>query len=154
MLTIDPLALESRRKEIDEQIAALQQEANDIDAVLRVADRYKLVPAKGAEYRASAAEIDAQGNVDGTPRPSGTPTNFEMLKFVLESAEKDGRDGLTASELIEAIRQRYWPGLAGQQILPSIYRFAKEGRVKKTPAGKFKRIKKLEGSDAGTSEPS
>ena len=61
---------------------------------------------------------------------------------------------LGASEVVEAIRQRYWPGLTGPQILPSIYRFAKEKRVKKTADGKFKRIKKSEGSDAGASEPS
>ena len=63
---------------------------------------------------------------------------------MLASAEKDGKDGLTAAELVQAIGARYWPGLIGEQILPSIYQFAKAGRFKKLANGKFKRIKKPE----------
>lgn len=76
-----------------------------------------------------------------------------MVEFVLSSAEKEGRE-LTASEIVNEIRARYWPGLIGEQILPSIYGFAKQGRVRKTPTGKFKRIKRNDGPTGGTAEPS
>jgi hypothetical protein len=66
-----------------------------------------------------------------------------MVELVLLDAEKEGRDGLTANEIVEQIRRRYWPGLIGKQILPSVYQFAKRGRLRKTASGKFKRIKKL-----------
>ena len=75
-------------------------------------------------------------------RPKGTPTNFEMADFVLVDAEKQGNDaGLTGNELVQAIAARYWPGLIGPQILPSIYQFAKIGRLKLS-GGKFKRVHK------------
>jgi hypothetical protein len=64
---------------------------------------------------------------------------------VLADAEKDGKDGLTANEIVQAIAARYWPGLIGSQILPSIYKFAKYDRLRKTPGGKFKRLKKVVG---------
>lgn len=155
MVTVDPISLAARRKEIAEQIARLKQEGDELDIALRVLERYGAASSKGTEYRASAAEVEATAAaVNGAPRPSGTPTNFEMLQFVLASAEKEGRDGLTANEVVEAIRERYWPGLTSHQILPSIYGFKKAGRVKKTAAGKFKRIKKSEGPEAETAEPS
>jgi hypothetical protein len=70
-----------------------------------------------------------------------------MAEFVLSSAEKEGHDGLTANELIQAIAARYWPGLIGPQILPSIYQFAKVGRLKLS-GGKFKRVHKKETGEA------
>jgi len=39
---------------------------------------------------------------------------------------------------VAAISKRYWPGVKGQQILPSIYQFAKQGRLVKTKDGVFK----------------
>jgi hypothetical protein len=65
-----------------------------------------------------------------------------MAELVLADAEKEGKDGLTANEIVQAIAARYWPGLIGPQILPSIYKFAKDQRLRKTPGGKFKRVKK------------
>jgi hypothetical protein len=64
-----------------------------------------------------------------------------MVDLVLSSAEKAGKDGLTISELVEEIRTRFWPGLQSQQVTPLIYGFASKGRLHKTAAGKFKRVK-------------
>jgi hypothetical protein len=90
------------------------------------------------------------------PRPPGRPTNFEMAEAALSNAEKDGKDGLTANELVDAIRALYWPGLVGTQILPSLYAFAKNGRLRKTSGGKFKRIRRndrIEGGAGDGAEP-
>jgi hypothetical protein len=77
-----------------------------------------------------------------------------MVDMILASAEKEGKDGLQISEIISEMRTRYWPGLKDPQVSAPIYSFVRQGRLKKTPGGKFKRIKKIEGSEAEAAEPS
>jgi hypothetical protein len=72
-----------------------------------------------------------------------------MIDMILKSSEREGKSGLTANEIVEQIGSRYWPGVAGPQILPVIYQFARQGRICKISAGKFKSLHKgYEGSDA------
>jgi hypothetical protein len=119
--------IDDRLHEIGEEIARLKKEADDLAIAKRVF----------ARFSDNAPQVQPE---EGKPRPKGTPTNAEMVEFVLADAEKDGKDGLDANELVQAIAARYWPGLIGPQILPSIYGRAKEGkRFHKTPGGKFKR---------------
>jgi len=155
MVTIDPALIMSRRREIGEEIARLQKEAEELDIALRVLARMatKEKPDSVAMVGETGDE-DIRVDLPLAPRPSGTPTNFAMVELVLSGAEKEGKDGLTANEIVQEIRRRYWPGLVGKQILPSIYGFAKNGRLKKTASGKFKRIKRNEGSEAVAAEPS
>jgi hypothetical protein len=126
--------IDDRLREIGAEIARLQKEAEELAIAKRVFERFSDPPPNGASPKA--------GSPEGRPRPKGSPTNFEMAEFVLADAEKEGKDGLTAGELVQAIAARYWPGLVGPQILPSIYKFAKDERLRKTPGGKFKRAKK------------
>lgn len=127
--------IDQRLQEITEQMARLQKEADELETAKRVFERFN-----------GGTPADAGR---GKPRPDGIPTNFEMAEFVLSIAEKDGKDGLTGAELVQAIAARYWPGLVGEQILPSIYQFAKNGRLRKLASGKFKRVKKNEGPADG-----
>jgi hypothetical protein len=120
-------SIERRRQEIAAEIAKLQAEADELDITLRVLKRFSPDGSSKAEPRL------------GPPRPAGTPTTFEMVSMVLTSAEKEGNDGLTAGEIVNAIRTRYWPDVTGPQILPSIYRFIKQKRFHKTAGGKIKR---------------
>jgi hypothetical protein len=136
--------VEVRLQEIAQQIAALQKEADELEIAKRVFQRF-------AGGGAVAATDDVSSKPK--PRPVGIPTNFDMVELVLSSAEKEGKDGLTAAEVVQAIAARYWPGLVGEQILPSIYGFAKNGRLKKLASGKFKRIKKNEGPANESAEP-
>ena len=72
-----------------------------------------------------------------------------MTEMILKAAEREGKNGLTANEIVEQIGGRYWPGIMGAQILPVIYHFAKQGRIRKTSGGKFKCLHKSnEGPDA------
>lgn len=132
-MTIDsPIdRIDARRKKLGEDIARLQSELNDLDTALKVLRQFDEPP------RSPAAE-DAKL---GPPRPSGTPTNFEMVDMILAGAEREGKDGLTVPEIIAEMRSRYWPGLKDVQVSAPIYSFARKGRFKKTPSGKFKRIK-------------
>ena len=56
-----------------------------------------------------------------------------------------GLTELTAKELSDTIRTRFWPGLISEQIMPSVYGFVKDKRLRKTEGGKFKRIKQSAG---------
>jgi hypothetical protein len=146
--------IESRRRKIGDEIERLEREMDELDTALKV---IRLIEAE-AKADASSQEGKAPETAEppklGPPRPSGAPTNFEMVDMILASAEKEGKDGLTVPEIIVAIRSRYWPGLADVQVSSSIYKFAKDGRFKKTASGKIKRLKKIEGPNAGAPEPS
>lgn len=130
---LDSPAIEKRLREIGESISALQAEADELTVALRVFEKYS---ARGPLKK----KDDGATPKMGPPRPAGIPTNFEMTDMVIKSAEREGKNGLTANEIVEQIGKRYWPGVVGAQILPMIYKFAKEGRIRKTPSGKFKSV--------------
>jgi hypothetical protein len=125
MSELDKIAL--REKEIAKLIEALQREADELAVARKVIARFSPSP-PGEEVTL------------GPARPEGLPSTFEMTETVLAEAEKAGRDGLTSKELIEAIGAKYWPGLKSAQVLPTIYGFVKNKRLRKTPGGKFKRL--------------
>jgi hypothetical protein len=126
--------IDDRLRQIGEEVARLQKEAEELAIAKRVFARFSGKPSNGSS-------VPKADDPEGQPRPKGAPSNFEMAELVLADAEKNGEDGLTASEIVQAIAARYWPGLIGPQILPSIYKFAKDHRLHKTPNGKFKRKK-------------
>jgi hypothetical protein len=138
-MTLNMQQIDERLLKIEKEIAVLQKEAEELAIAKRVFERFSDNGSGG-----SGAKLGAP--LEGRPRPKGTPTNFEMAEFVLADAEKAGKDGLTGSELVQAIAARYWPGLIGPQILPSIYGFGKDGRLKFS-GGKFKRVHKKTGEE-------
>ena len=124
----------------------------ELDALIEKADseRQELLIAKKVMSRFNesakfAAPVIANGK--GSARPEGTPTTFEMVEKVLAAAELSGKDGLGISEVVNEIRQAFWPGLTNPQIAPQIYQFALNGRINKTKNGKFKRITNKEASE-------
>jgi hypothetical protein len=127
----------AREKEIAEQIERLTNEANELAIARRVFEKYSGEPTPHA-LLINGKKIELKG---GQPRPAGAPTTFEMAELALQAAEADGKDGLTAKELLDAIRTKFWPGVVSLQIMPSIYGFVKDKRLRKTDGGKFKRIK-------------
>ena len=144
---VNSQAIERRLQEIRETISALQVEADELAVALRVFERYS-----------TPELLEKKDNIDipklGPPRPPGIPSTYEMTDMVLKSSERDGKNGLSANEIVEQIGKRYWPGVVGAQILPTIYKLAKDGRIRKTSSGKFKSVhKNNDGSDAAASEP-
>jgi hypothetical protein len=145
---LDSQAIENRLREIRENISALQGEADELEVALRVFERFSPSESSSTKNKSGKPKL-------GPARPRGIPTNFEMTEMVLKASEREGKNGLTANEIIEQIGSRYWPGIMGAQILPVIYRFAKQGRIRKTAGGKFKSIhKNSEGPNASAFEPS
>jgi hypothetical protein len=132
--------IEARQREIAKEIVLLQEESNELAIALKVIMRLEPDSSIAPE---APAEIHAEDEPPklGPPRPSGCPTNFQMVDMILASAEREGKDGLTISELISEMRTRYWPGLKDVQVSASIYAFVRQGRFRKTAGGKFKRIK-------------
>lgn len=126
----------AREKEIADQIERLNQEANELAIARRVFEKYSGEP--------SAHDLHINGHTlqlkSGKPRPEGAPTTFQMVEMALQAAEPE-KDGLTAKELLDAIRTKFWPGLVAHQVMPSIYGFVKDKRLRKTDGGKFKRVK-------------
>lgn len=133
-------SIDQRLRAIADEIARLQAEADELEVTKRVLARMGIT----AKTSNSSVEPKAAAG-GGAPRPDGIPSNFDMVDFVLSDAEKQGKDGLTAGEIVKAISVRYWPGLVAEQIRPNIYTFAKNGRIAKLDNGKFKRISKNEG---------
>ncbi len=132
--------LQKRLVAIAAELSVLEKERSEIELAIAVLNKY-VISSKTAN----------QGDGNGKPRPSGTPTSYEMVKFVLKDA---GQKGLKGSEIVERIASRYWPGLVGKQILPSVYQFTKKGRLKKSKAGYFTLISQPESGEllSNTSE--
>lgn len=125
-------AIEARKQEIDEQIAALQKEAGELEVTLRVLQRFA-GGSDGAPH---------EGSKLGPPRPDGIPTLFDMAYEVIRDAELKGKKGLSVKDIVEAIGKRYWPGVRGQQISAPLYGMAKKGRFNKTSNGLFQTVRK------------
>jgi len=125
-----------REKAVLESIAALQKEAEELAIARRVLSNLPDIQKPSAS--------SSNGPKLGPKRPDGTPTTFEMTESVLADAEKAGKDGLTGKELVAAVKDKFWPGLQPGQILPIVYGFVRDERLRKTPGGKFKRLKKAE----------
>jgi hypothetical protein len=147
----------ARQLEIGEELARLQEESNELAIALKVIKRLDAdSPAVGSEpAKPAASDGSAKTKTPklGPTRPSGCPTNFQMVDMILASAEKDGKDGLTVSEIINEMRHRSWPGLEDVQVSAPIYGFARKGRFRKTASGKFKRIKNSkDGPELGAEE--
>lgn len=129
-------AIESRKQEIDEAIAKLQEEARELDVALAVFRRFSPKP--------SDEKTVNDDSKLGPPRPNNIPTLYEMAYTVIRDAEQRGRKGLSGKEVVDAIATQYWPGLQGPQITPSLYGFAKKGRLKKTSDGLFHTVRRKE----------
>jgi hypothetical protein len=123
-------AMLKRRKEIAANIELLRAEDSEIEGALRVFNRFG---------KPIAIEGQTSGKL-GPPRPGGTPTLFDMTETVIKDAIKAGKPGLKGREIVAEIGKRYWPGVRPQQILPPIYMFVKNKRLKKGENGVFKPV--------------
>ena len=129
METADIQKIQVRLREINAQMEKLRSEAEELETAVRVFKRFAGANGAGGEPKL------------GPARPEGLPSLFEMTESVLRDAFAMGTPGFTGytgAEIVAAISKRYWPGVKGQQILPSIYQFAKHGRLIKTKDGVFR----------------
>lgn len=145
--------LHDRLAKIAEERASLDREEQEINEAIKIISRY----ASGGVVAEEASSITPQrDNKLGPARPKGIPTLYQMAYEVIRDAEQRGKPGLTGAAIVEAIGEQYWPGVTGPQILPSIYGFAKSGRLRKSDNGLFQTVRKNEAptdNSEGASEP-
>lgn len=120
-------AKEAERLAIAEQVfAELAKKAAKVAAPMPLATTWPAAtpaPATPAAP-APAKKIPAAG---GTSRPTGIPTVPQMVTLLLERAEKDGKRGLTSTEIMAGIDSAWWPGVSVNLIMPTIYRCISKG---------------------------
>ena len=135
--------MEQRLAEIARETNALNEERRQIESALEVARRYIDGPTMRAlrspESVATPKRVRRRRpspQEQGTPRPNGIPSIWDMTEEVLKGAE--GLE-LQMAEIVDAIRDRWWPGVHQRQIAPTIYRFAREddGRLARTSESTF-----------------
>src|ERR1700732_2507695 len=115
--------IQSRQREIADELARLQKEQDELDIAMRVLNR--LVGSKPRGVPVTTRRVHKPPPLSppsarkirklGPPRPAGIPSNFELVEMILKSSEREGKNGLTAREIVEQIDKRYWPGVKGPQ---------------------------------------
>lgn len=127
METADIQKIQARLREINAQMEKLRAEGEELETAVRVFKRF------------TGKDDAGEGSKLGPARPENLPSLFDMTESGdFGDAVVAGKPGLTGAEIVTAIGKRYWPGVKGQQILPSIYQFSKNGRLTKTNNGVFK----------------
>lgn len=63
-------------------------------------------------------------------KPDEAPTLFEMVKTIFDEWMWRG-DTHEGQKIYEEIRRRWWPDAPRNSIIPSLWRFANEGRIVK-----------------------
>lgn len=132
-----------RRREIEAQILVLQSELDDLTVAERVLNRLseqaspidETSPVTVKTSKPVIGKIKAIKKRDrkasnGTPKPEGSPAVLEMVTMILREAMKSGANSLSGRKIVDAVNKRYWPGVGDNNILPNLYRFVKDGRMK------------------------
>ena len=120
-------SIRARQKRISDEIEKLQKELDELGVALRVLGRF--AKAKPPDKPPKPSRTARASKKVLPPRPKGIPSTFEMVEKILTAGEASGKPEFTSRELMDQIRERYWPGVQNKQILPSIFGFGKAGRI-------------------------
>jgi hypothetical protein len=141
---------QAERARLDAEAAARAKEEEEIAIAEHVIARLRAngeqrvpAPAEPASaWSATPAPSWSAGGsakipaANGTPRPDGIPTVPQMVTILLQEAEQAGKPGLHSTEIMQAINDRWWPGVATNLVMPTVYRcisrqywFAKRGKL-------------------------
>lgn len=121
-------ALEIERAQLEKRVEAIKGEIEDLVATERVFDR--IGKAQDAQPAAQAEEPVKRGR-RASKRPEGVPSNADMIVGALRAARERGARGLVASELMDVVRDLYWPEVPYSSIIPTASRLVKEARIAK-----------------------
>ena len=100
--------------------------------------------------RLEVKQPKAAGNT--STKPEDAPTLFEMVRTILEEWEFLD-EPIEGQVIYDGIKKRWWPDAPRNSIIPSLWRFASEGRLVKDGT-KYGLPSKEETPDAGTSDAS
>lgn len=153
---VNTQVLTDRLAKIGKEREALNAEEARIKSALEVFNEYAASAAGKAQPEIVPPVIEEEERRLGPARPAGTPTLFNMAYQVIADAEQRGEPGLSGQGIVDSIGKLYWPGVKGPQVLPSIYGFAKHGRLRKSEDGLFHTVRTKEASaekSEGVSKP-
>ncbi|MDO9587650.1 MAG: hypothetical protein Q8R45_08690 [Brevundimonas sp.] len=114
--------LESRAAKIAREKDDLDREASAIDTTLET-----LAKVYGVEV--DGEDVKPKHGV--STKPENTPTMFGMVETVLLEHALWGDDFLEGQVIYDEIRKRWWSDAPRNSVIPSLYRFEKEGRLVK-----------------------
>lgn len=150
MAPTDPLSLIRKRKAEMAALRAKEQAERarlDAEAAARAKEEEELAVAERVYARLAGKSVESDGSTsahtrkappatNGTPRPPGIPSVPEMVTELLLEAERRGKRGLTSTEIMAGIDARWWPGVAVNFVMPTVYRcisreywFTKEDKI-------------------------
>jgi len=89
---------------------------------------------KPAAAEPPAPKLTAPRVLNAAPRPNGIPSNYQMTYKVLKEGPADG---MTAAQVVDKIRDRWWPGVVFNQIGPEFYRYVNGGRLVRDDDGRM-----------------
>ncbi len=137
-------AMNARLSEIETAINKLEAEKDEILSAKRVIERYS-----GSKAPEAQTKKESSYHTTPAPRPKGIPTVWEMTEEILLSGPPRG---LSVKEIVKRIEGKWWPGVILQQVSPTVYSFAKQGRLIRPEKGTFALPKeKASESDSETS---
>ena len=135
--------LESIRNQIaklESKIAVLKAEENETVIAQNVMARLTGSPKSAEPIDNTANYTNGYSNRSGkkrrvrpkgTVRPEGIPTMPDMIKMAITSAIKEGKGGLSPSELCDRIDKTWWPGVDPNSVKPTAWRLEQDDRLKK-----------------------
>lgn len=141
--------LASRRERIAREDDALATEIEEINTTLKTLSRVY-----GVELEDLPDIKAAKSTGVISTKPAGSPTLYEMVTNILEEYDMLIDDGpMEGDQIFEEIRRRWWPDAPRNSIIPSLWRFAKEGRLIKDGTA-YRLVQKDETPGAATPDAS
>ena len=114
--------LSSRMEKLRREDEALTAEQEELATTLKTLARV---------YDIDLSDLDEPRSTKASGKPEGTPTLYEMVVEILQVWELVEDQPVEGDQIFEEIRRRYWPNAPRNSIIPSLWRFAKEGRLHK-----------------------
>ena len=133
--------LRDRRAQIAKRLGDLEARATKIAREKDDLDRQASAIDTTLETLAKVYGVEVEVEVDGeevkppkhgvSTKPENTPTMFGMVETVLLEHALWGADFLEGQVIYDEIRKRWWSTAPRNSVIPSLYRFEKEGRLVK-----------------------
>jgi len=114
--------LQAKIDEIKKQEAELNQEAVDLAVTERTLARLHNKPLPEDPHPIAKSH---------SGKPKGLPTVAEMANIILREAEHKGIMALETQEIVEKVREKWWPEVTSNDVAPNLWRLARENRLVK-----------------------
>jgi hypothetical protein len=115
--------LRHRLAKLEGEISALERELSAMDTTLET-----LAKIYGISVDAEPEERSGRTASAASTKPDDAPTLFEMVSLILDDWDLID-DAVEGQQIYDEIKKRWWPDAPRNSIIPSLWRFAQEGRL-------------------------